>query len=88
MTMEKTVYTERNRRDIINCYGDVTGFEYDVYFDENFIGVIDNNFSFGPYGSSTGKFQSCETTSPLTEVAEKMGVELIYPDGKPVQKYW
>lgn len=81
--MKKMTYREKNNRDIINCYGDKTGEEYDVFFDETYIGTVSGN-SYGPYGCNTGMFLGCETTTPLTEIAEKMGVQLITETGKAV----
>lgn len=81
--MKKAVYLEMNHRDVENIYGDITGHEYDVFFDDIFIGTVSGN-SYGPYGCNTGMFFGCETTTPLTEIAEKMGVQLITETGKAV----
>ena len=86
--MKKTIYSERNRRDVLNIYGEKTGFEFDVFFGDLFIGTITDENSFGPYGSATGLFRGCETTTPITEVAEELNLELVHPNGEPVPKYW
>ena len=85
--MKKAVYLELNHRDIENIYGDITGHEYDVFFDNVFIGTVCGN-SYGPYGCNTGMFLECETTTPLTEIAERMNVELVDIQGKPIAKFW
>jgi len=85
--MKKAVYLELNHRDIENIYGDIMGHEYDVFFDDVFIGTVSGN-SYGPYGCNTGMFLECETTTPLTEIAERMNVELVDIQGKPVSKCW
>lgn len=85
--MKKMVYIEKDRRDLVNCYGNVTGEEYDVFFDNVFIGTVSGN-SYGPYGCNTGMFLECETTTPLTEIAERMNVELVDIQGKPIAKFW
>jgi len=83
--MRKAVYLEKNHRDVENIYGDVTGSEYDVFFDDIFIGTVRGN-SYGPYGCNTGMFRGCQTTSPLTEISEKLGIDLIDKHGKPIAK--
>lgn len=83
--MKKAVYRELNHRDVENIYGDITGHEYDVFFDDTYIGTVSGN-SYGPYGCNTGMFLECETTTPLTEIAEKMNVELVDIQGKPIAK--
>lgn len=85
--MRKVVYLEKNHRDIVNECGDITGSEYDVFFDDMFIGTVSGN-SYGHHGDNSGMFRDCETTSPLTEISEKMGVELVDEHGKPVAKCW
>ena len=85
--MKKAVYLELNHRDVENIYGNVVGQEYDVFFDNVFIGTVSGN-SYGAYGCNTEMFLECETTTPLTEIAEKMDVELVNIQGKPVSKCW
>lgn len=43
--------------------------------------------SSGPYGESTGMFTTCETVTPLTEIADRLGVSLINRNGQPVPRY-
>jgi len=83
--MKKAILLEKNHRDVKNVSGDITGHEYDVFFDDIFIGTISGN-SYGRYGCNSGMFLECETTTPLTEIAEKMGVELVDVQGKPIAK--
>lgn len=85
--MKKAVYQELNHRDVENIYGDITGHEYDVFFDDIFIGNISGN-SYGRYGCNSGMFSECKTVCPITEIAEKIGVELVDVQGKPISKYW
>lgn len=85
--MRKAIYLEKDHRDIVNVYGDVTGSEYDVFFDDIFVGTVSGN-SYGPYGCNSGMFRDCQTTSPLSEIAEKLGIELIDDLGKPIAKCW
>ena len=43
--------------------------------------------SVGPYGESTGLFKTCETCCPLTEIADRLGIQLINRNGQPVPRY-
>lgn len=70
--MKKAVYKEVHH---------VNGQEYDVFFDQTFIGTVKGN-RYGPYGENTGMFKECSTAFPLAEIAQKMGVELVNKNGK------
>ncbi len=43
--------------------------------------------SCGPFGTSTGLFKTCKTVTPLTEIADRLGVTLIGRNGQPVPRY-
>ena len=50
-------------------------------------GLIGEHFnSCGPYGASTGLFKTCATVTPVTEIADSLGVELFYLTGQPVPR--
>ena len=80
--MKKAEYRELNRHNIVNGHGELIGQEYDVFFDQTFIGTVKGN-KYGLYGENTGMFRECSTAFPLAEIAHKMGVELVNKEGKP-----
>lgn len=46
--------------------------------------------SVGRYGTSSGMFRDCETTTPINEVAEMMGIDELFFESSlnPVPSYF
>ena len=60
----------------------------EVYINGEYLG--DLGHSCGPYGSSTGDFRLCETTTPINEIARWKGYDELYYAGtkEPFPKYY